>query len=242
MSYWTAIAIIKQAQGELGLPQSPTVVGSTEVAAIQFLALLNACGNELLTTYPWAQFIKTQTFDTVNGQDKYPMPADWLYYLDQTQWDRTNHWPLLGPKSAQEWSWLKNSTFAPAPRLRYRVFADNLHIHPVPGTSPYTLSMEYVIKNWVLGNSGGIPTPADMVATDSDEVLYNPWLVVKFLKLKFYELKGLEATGVRTDFVRMFETLTGKDKGAPTLSLVTQPTPALIGPWSVPDGSWNATP
>lgn len=237
VSYWSALDILKQVAGELGLPRPATVVGLEDVQSVQLLSLLNSAGNELLFYYPWEQFAEELIITTVAGQGDYPLPDDWSYFRDQTQWDRTNRWPLLGPKSPQEWAWLKGSLVAALPRLRYRVANDVIKIYPVPtaASSPLTLSMEYIVKNWVI--SGG--NPASMIVLDADVIMYNPWLLVKFIKLKFYELKQFPTVGVQGEFVRIFNSLTGKDVGAQILSLSPRVTSEYIGPWSVPDGSWN---
>jgi hypothetical protein len=122
------------------------------------------------------------------------------------------------------------------------VVNNKFNIWPVPkaegSPSTYTLAMEYISRNWVtLANPPG--TPADMIAADGDTLNYDPWLLIKFVKFKFYELKGFPTTGVNADFMRVFNNLTGKDTGAKILSLSPQVTSQYIGPWSVPDGSWN---
>ena len=100
---------------------------------------------------------------------EYDMPSDWSYFIDQTQWDRTNHWPLLGPKTAQEWQWLKGGLLSSGPRLRYRVVAAKFEIWPVPSPSntpigdsvitgvfaPGTLAMEYVADTWLKDVNAG---------------------------------------------------------------------------------------
>ena len=240
--YWAALDILKQVSGELGLPAPITVVGVSDVQSTQLLALLNGAGNELQLYYPWEQFVKEWAFQSVLNQSDYDLPDDLAYLTDQTQWDRTNHWPLLGPKSAQEWAWLKGSLVAPLPRVRYRIAGDKLKIFPTltATTSPsqIDIAMEYVSKNWV--SVFAAPTvPTAMITLDSDTPMYNPWLLIKFVKFKFYELKGLPTTGVQADFMRIFNSLTGKDTGARILSLAPTRTPQLIGPWSVPDGSWQ---
>jgi hypothetical protein len=235
-TYWSAVDILKQVAGELGLPRPATITGIEDVQSVQLLSLLNAAGNELLMFYPWAQFTKEWSWNTVPGQGDYDLPDDWSYFADQTQWDRTDHWPLLGPKSPQEWAWLKGSLVAALPRQRFRVADGKFMLWPVPGSTNMNMAMEYVTKSWVL--KGGL-TPADMVISDGDVVLYNPWLMIKFIKLKFYELKGFTTAGPQGDFVRVFNSLTGKDVGAKILSLSPRYTSQYLGPWSVPDGSWN---
>lgn len=235
--YWTAVDILKQVAGELGLPRPSTIVGLEDIQSVQLLSLTNSAGNELGMYYPWAQFSKEWVFDTVPGQDAYPLPDDWSYFRDQTQWDRTDHWPLLGPKSPQEWAWLKGSLVAALPHQRFRVADGKFLLWPVPGSPDMTMAMEYVSKNWV--TSG--PYSKDMVLQDGDIIRYNPWLMIKFIKMKFYELKGFPTSGVQGDFIRVFNSLTGKDVGAKILSLAPRAQSPYLGPWSVPDGSWNVT-
>lgn len=243
--YWTALAVLNQVAGELGLPKVVSVTGMTDIQSVQLLSLLNSGGNELMLYYPWEQFTKEWAFTTELGVTDYDLPDDYNYFVDQTQWDRTNHWPLLGPKSPQEWAWLKGSLVAPLPRLRYRIADNKFKIYPGPnpaGSPPsFDLAMEYIGKNWVI-TEGDDPN-VDMIATSNDVLLYNPWLLIKFVKFKFYELKGFNTAGVNGDFMRVFNNLTGKDTGGAKLSLSGTPAPVgYIGPWSVPDGSWNIYP
>ena len=234
METWSALQIVQQAMGELGLPQ-PSALPATDVQTSQFLAMLNSAGNELLLYYPWEQFVKTWEFYTWPNQSEYPLPGDLAYTVDQTQWDRTNRWPLMGPKSPQEWAWLKGSLLATLPRIRYRIINDKLSIMPTPGATSSHIALEYISKNWVQKTD---QTFVSRVEVGTDVVLYNPWLVCKFIKLKFYELKGFDTTGVNADFLRIFTSLTGKDRGAPRLNLAPTQLPLLIGPWSIPDGNW----
>ena len=237
--YWPALQLLNQVSAELGLPTASTISGTLAVQTAQLLAMINSAGNELLLYYPWEQFRAEWIITTVPGEGAYSLPDDWAYSLDQTQWDRTNHWPLIGPKSAQEWAWLKGGLLATAPRLRYRIMNNKLNLWPVPAvdSSPaaYTIAQEYINKNWVINPE---EVHKDMITLDDDMVQYDPWLITKYVKLKFYELKGFSTAGVQSDFQRIFDSLTGKDVGAPILNLSPRPTSQYIGPWSVPDGSW----
>lgn len=238
MDYWPASDLIKQLTGELGLENPADIASTSDKAAIQLLAFLNAAGNDLVTYYPWEQFTEQYNFNTVDGQSGYDLPADFCYFVDQTQWDRTNHWPLMGPKSPQEWAWLKGGVGASSVRMRYRIMDGQISVHPTPGSSVYNFNMEYISKNWVLRPDTSV---ASMIISGGDVVMFYPWLIMKFVKLKFYELKGFDTTAVTSDFLRTFQSMTGKSKGAPILSLTPGPSTVLIGPWSVPDGSWNVT-
>lgn len=245
MQYWDALKIVNQVTGEVGQPKVVSMFGVddiNEVLSRQMLAALNSAGNELLLYYPWEQFHGEFIVQPIPDVGAYDLPPDWSYFIDQTQWDRTNHWPLLGPKSPQEWAWLKGGLLASFPRMRYRVMDNKFQLWPVPTVgSLFTLSMEYVSCNWVMGAnppSPGVPNQ-DMVIADGDQVQYHPWLMVKYTKLKWLQLKGFDSTAASSDFQRMYDSLKGKDVGAQVLSLVPQKTPFFIGPWSIPDGNWN---
>lgn len=239
--YWSALKVLNQVAGELGLPVLSTLAVTSDIQATQLLSILNSGGNELMLYYPWEQFTKEWTFTTEPNKSDYELPDDYNYFVDQTQWDRSNHWPLLGPKSPQEWAFLKGSFVARFPRLRYRVSDNLFKIFPTPTTdtspSSFTLSMEYIQKNWVLGAENSV---GDMIEDGNDVLMYNPWLLVKFVKFKFYELKGFNTAGVNGDFMRVFNNLTGKDVGGAKLSLSGMPASVgYLGPWSIPDGNWN---
>jgi hypothetical protein len=239
MRYWTAIEVLTQVSGELGLTAPTTVVGLSDVQSKQLLSLLNSSGNELMLYYPWEQFSKILTITLVAGQEAYDLPEDLNYLRDQTQWDTQNHWPLLGPKSPQEWAWLKNSFVASLPRMRYRIQGGQFKVFPVPpADTTQTFYMEYISNQWV-SEPAGTEATKDMITLDGDILYYDPWLLVKFVKLKFYELKGFSTKGVDSDFMRVFNSLTGKDTGAEKLNLSPTVQPPYVGAWSIPDGSWN---
>lgn len=234
--YWSAVDLLKQLSMELGLPIQNTVVNVDNPQGSQLIAALNSAGNELLNYYPWEQLSAPFTINLEAGKDEYDLPRDWAYFVDQTQWDVTNHWPLLGPKSAQEWAYLKGGIVASFPKMRYRVKNDKFCIHPVPTSeSLFVLTMEYIRSTWVDSQ----PERNDMIIKDGDVCMYNPWLLIKFVKLKFYQLKGYDTTAVAGDFSRMFDALKGKDSGAQVYDLAPRHSPLFIGAHSIPDGNWN---
>lgn len=244
MQFWSALDIVNQVSSELGLGRVTTMFDAESQQATQssqLLAALNAGGNELVLYYPWEQFRKEFAFTLEAGKSSYPLPADWSYFIDQTQWDRTNHWPMLGPKSAAEWAWLKGGLTASFPRMRYRVMGHALEIYPTPASdSQFNLAMEYVSDSWVKTGTEIDPKPnASMVTKDADIVWFHPWIMIKFAKLKWTQLKNFDTTAAGSDFQRVWDSLRGKDVGAPVLSLAPMHSPVFIGAHSIPDGNWN---
>lgn len=60
----TALQIIQQAAGEMGLEVPQSVAGTQSADGLQMFALLNAVGSELVRQYPWSNLIKTHKFTT----------------------------------------------------------------------------------------------------------------------------------------------------------------------------------
>lgn len=230
------IWVVQQAMLEMGLPKPAEAIGNADATVQQMLALLDSAGNELIQGYPWSQLTKEWVFNVTTDSNSYALPADWSYFLDQTQWDRTNHWPLLGPKTAQEWQWLKGGLLSSGPRIRYRVVGNKLEIFPTGAASQ--LAMEYVADTW-LASANLNNTFYNSPTADTDILLLDPWIMVKYLKLKFWEAKGLDTSAYTKDFVGMFEARIGKNKGAPVLTLSPRARTMLIGINNIPDGSWN---
>lgn len=243
-SPWNILKLIQQSMIEMGLSKPPEAVTSQDTTVQQMVALLNRAGSDMVIGYPWEQLTKEFIFNTVTGQTVYDLPSDWSYFLDQTQWDRTNHWPLLGPKTAQEWQWLKGGLLSSGPRIRYRVVGGKFEIFPkdangaqgMPQTSQ--LAMEYVADTWLQSYEveNTFYTQANQ---DTDLVLFDPWVLSAYLKLKYWEAKGLNTAAYSKDFLNVWEARIGKNKGAPVLTLAPRARSILIGINNIPDGSWN---
>jgi len=244
MTTRTVLWCVQQSMIEMGLPKPSAVTSSTDTTVQQMLALLNRAGAEMVIGYPWEQLTKEYVFNSANATVApdgltliQPLPSDWSYFLDQTQWDRTNHWPLLGPKTAQEWQWLKGGLLSSGPRIRYRVVGNNLELFPGSSVTSQ-IAMEYVADSWVkdaqLAN-----TYWSEIQADDDLVMFDCWVTTAFLKLKYWEAKGLDTTAYAKDFLGVWEARIGKNKGAPVLTLAPRARTMLIGVNNIPDGSWN---
>jgi len=240
----TVLGVVQQVMSELGFASPTTVVGNTDATVRQFAALLRASVFELSQAFPWEQRQKELTITTLASTEGYALPSDYSYFVDQTQWDRTNQWPLLGPRSAQQWAFLKGGFASSGPRYRWRLRNNEFIIHPTPGATGggETLAMEYISNAWYLTAGGDPDTPTDFIAdftADGDIPYLDKWLLQRYLKLKFWETKGFDSTAFMDDFMTVFNSLTGKNKGAPVLSIAPRPVEILLGPWNIPDGNWN---
>lgn len=167
------------------------------------------------------------------GQVNYPLPSDWLRQIESTEWDRTNRWPLNGPKSAQEWQNFKSGIVYAGPRLRFRIANNTIQLNPPPGSASL-LSMEYVSTNWVTAIDG---TTKDKFTVDTDVPVFDESLMVEGLKLRWNKAKGFAYDDkAYMDLLAMCQ---AQNKSAPTLSLAQGNASVLLSTANIPDGSWR---
>lgn len=178
----------------------------------------------------------TGTVPVVFTQTKYPLPSDWDRQINRTQWDKTNHWELIGPKSAQEWQYLKGGIVATGPRMRYRILGNTFQIWP-PDTTVSRLGFEYISKNWVLGING---TYKSQFSADDDTALFSDDLLISGAKYEFFQIKGFDVTKLSLDYDLELGKEKDADKGAPTLSMSQNRAPMFISPGSIPDSGYGS--
>ena len=166
------------------------------------------------------------------GQVNYPLPSDWLRQIEQTEWDRTNRWPLNGPKSAQEWQNFKSGIVYAGPRLRFRIANNTIQLNPPPSSNAL-LSMEYVSSHWVTALDG---STKDRFTLDTDTPVFDESLMVEGLKMRWNKAKGFAYDDkAYNDLLSMCQ---AQNKSAPTLSLAQGNASVLISTAQVPDGNW----
>lgn len=176
------------------------------------------------------------SIEIVFTKTKYALPSDWDRQVDRTQWDKTNHWELLGPKSAQEWQYLKGGIVATGPRMRYRILGNTFQIWP-PATTESRLGLEYISKAWVLAADG--TTYKNQFSADDDTALFSDDVLITGTKYEFFQIKGFDVSQLSRDYDIELEKEKSSDKGAPTLSLASTSSPMLISPGSIPDSGYG---
>lgn len=167
------------------------------------------------------------------GQVSYPLPADWLRQIEGTEWDRTNRWPLNGPKSAQEWQNFKSGIVYAGPRLRFRIQGNAIALNPPPSADAL-LSMEYVSSHWVDAIDG---STKDRFTLDSDTPVFDESLMVEGLKLRWNKAKGFAYD--EKAYNDLLSMCLAQNKSAPTLSMAQGHASVLMSTANVPDGSWR---
>jgi hypothetical protein len=148
------------------------------------------------------------------SQNKFDLPPDWERQVPQTEWNRTQRWQLLGPRSSQEWQTFKSGIVSAGPRQRFRILQNQLCLNPSPPDNQ-TLSFEYISNGWVEGADGVGKTE---ITADTDTFIFSDSLLITGLKAQWLVAKGLDATFSLGEFRYLLENEKSTNKSAPTLS------------------------
>ncbi len=167
---------------------------------------------------------------------KYAFPTDYDRPLDKTQWDKTKHWEMLGPVTAQQWEFLKSGYISTGPRISYRVLGGTFQIWPPTASSEY-LGFEYMSINWAYSTLG---VAKSSFTVDTDTSVYPDRLMVLGLKKKYYETKGFDATAFTRDYEAQLSIAKASDGGSQTLSFAPRINTILIGPDQIPDQGYGS--
>lgn len=173
------------------------------------------------------------------SQTKYAMPSDFDRLIDDTDWDKSKHWQLLGPETAQQWQWLKSGYISTGPRVRFRPLGGLFQIWPPLGAADY-LGFEYV-SNLVATSTSSTTGPDKAAFTaDTDISIFPDRLLVLGTKLKYWEIKGFDTTAMWRDYNMQLNLAKAHDAGSPSLSMAPKPTTALIGFGNIPDSGYGS--
>ena len=223
--------------GTTGLTATPTyfqVVG-TGIPQNTFLVSVDGVLNTaVLTNTPTTSGTAVSlTFSQV----RFAMPSDFDRLVDRTDWDKSQHWEMLGPETAQQWQWLTSGYISTGPRVRYRVQGSLFDIWPALGTS-HQLGFEYMSNLWVTASGGSGPTKTSFTV-DTDTCIFPDRLMVLGTKLKYFEIKGFETSALYRDYTMQLDLAKAHDAGSPTLSMAPRQSSILIGFENIPDSNYG---
>lgn len=226
-----------------------TVAGSAVITGISSTSTLsNQFGIEGIGIEPFAQILTVDNATTVTmtmpatesgtvdldfSQVQYDLPDDWLKEIPQTEWDRTNRWPLIGPQSPQDWQSYKSGIVYAGPRERFRILANAFTLNPPPPDG-LIFAYEYISKSWIESNGERYAT----FQTDDDTMIFSDSLLITGLKAQWKAAKGLDGTFDLGEFRNLLEQNKAQDKSAPKLSLSPYCGTVLMSTANVPDGNW----
>lgn len=240
----TLLEIVQGACDEIGVTSPTIVVGSTDQTIRTLLSMSNREGREIARAAAWTVLQRTYTFTTVNGQAEYDLPSDYSRLIYDTEWDRSQRRPLIGPVSPQRWQELKSGLLGSGlAGKRYRIerassgTGRKIYVDPTPGTSGETLAFEYISDQWCVNAAGN--TLANAWAADTDIALVNQDLMTLGLIVRFKRSKGFAFGSEADEYAQMFATLVGQDRPAPSLNLAARRGLHLLDYCNVPETGYG---
>ena len=170
------------------------------------------------------------------SQTKYDLPPDFETITDNTHWDKTKHWQMLGPEDAQQWQWLKSGYISTGPRIRWRILGGQFQIWPPYNTQEY-LGFEYRSKGWARSATDQVK---NSFTADTDTTVLDDTVLVLATKLKYFQIKSFDTTALMQDYMRYLSVAKANDKGSATLSFAPYPSKVLIGYANIPDTGYGS--
>ena len=166
----------------------------------------------------------------------YDLPPDYETITDNTHWDKTKHWQMLGPVDAQQWQWLKSGYISTGPRVRWRILGGQFQIWPPYNTQEY-LGFEYRSRGFVRDAAGNVK---NSFTADTDTTVLDDTVIVLATKLKYFQIKSFDTTALTQDYQRYLSIAKANDKGSATLSFAPAPSAVLIGWANIPDTGYGS--
>lgn len=224
----SALGIIDQAMGELGLTPASTLVGNIDPGATQMLAVLNRAGRQVRDDPDdgWEILQTLNLFNSVAGQQEYALPADYDRLTIDTVWDRNQLTPMQGPLSPALWQTIKSGLIGNGIYFsRYRISRSQQTIlpkkvfilDPASATTGDPLVFEYQSKNWTA--NAALTSTSDGYTADTDISLLPPELLIAAYKYLYRREKQLEFSTYMEEYNQMLDTYTGRDRPSPGFSL-----------------------
>ena len=213
----SAYQIINDVALEVGLEPAADPYSSTDQAFAQLRGLLKTCGRELVTMYDWQILQKQFTLTTQAGDTgTYNLPIDFNRFINQTGWNRTSNMPVPGPMSPQTWAMMTGRDFGSTTLYASFMLSQNqMVLYPAPPPEGIEINFLYLSRNWVMESGGETNDTPD---NGDDIILFDPILIVKFLKVKYLSAKGFDISVASREFDMCYMSITGYDKGAEILS------------------------
>jgi hypothetical protein len=230
-TYTTSALTITGIPSTAGLDTTYMVVG-TGIPNATFITSVDSSTQVTISTYSTSNV----TGGTIYFQKvKYALPSDYDSIVPRTQWDKSKHWEMLGPESAQQWEWLLSGFISTGPRIRWRLLGGYFQIWPGYSANE-NLGFEYRSKGWALSAAGAVK---NSFTVDTDTCIYPDRVMVLSTKLKYFQAKGFDTTAIYRDYLTEFETSVGQDTSAANLSFAPRPGSVLIGWDNIPDSGYG---
>jgi len=230
--YTTTTLTITNIPSTAGLDTTYMVVG-TGFPNATFITSVDSGTQVTVSTYS----ASAVTAGTIYFQKvKYDLPSDYDSIVPRTQWDKSKHWEMLGPESAQQWEWLLSGYISTGPRIRWRLLGSYFQIFPGYSNNE-NLGFEYRSKGWARSSANAVQ---NSMTVDTDTCIYPDRVMVLMTKLKYFQAKGFDTTALYRDYLTEFDTSVAQDTSSANLSFAPRPGNVLIGYDNIPDSGYGS--
>jgi len=229
------LTIVQGAAAELKLVKPATVIGSTDPNAPQLLALANKEGKELARRFDWQVLTKEATFTTVATETQTTLStvaADFDHYINETMWNRTQNWRVLGPLTPEEWQRKKASAAQAQIGNWFRIRGDSILFYPTPAAGE-SIYFEYTSTKWCQSEAS---VAQAAWAADTDTALIDEEIIRLGIVWRFRKAKGFDYGEDFRTYEAALEAVFGADAGNPLVDMTGEP--EGFGA-HLPEGSWN---
>lgn len=237
VSYTTLVGDVVEDSTTMTLSSTATIDNTYGVAGtgINQACYVNAIidGTTLTLSQPATATATGQTYTFTKV--KYALPSGYDRLLDRTHWDKTKHWEMLGPETAQQWEWLISGYISTGPRIRWRIFDNYFQIWPFTASAE-TLGYEYLKNTWAMSAAGAEKTS---MTVDTDTCIFPDRLMVSGLKHRYFQVKGFGDT-FREEFETQMSIAFANDQGSQTLSFAPRVSGILITQANIPDSGYGS--
>lgn len=148
----TILDIAKECSRLLQIPVPAAFVAATSNNQVLLKAIIYKTLQDLRDEYDWPELQRQWLFKAYDNLAAYPLPPDYERRIDETLWNRSQNWPLIGPIDPILWQQYKSGFITTLPRQRFRVKGidiDQFYIDPAPSSDDNNQQMvfEYITKN-----------------------------------------------------------------------------------------------
>ena len=207
----------------IGVPSPASVISNTDLTVKSLLAIANEEGEELMLYGNWVELERVHTFTTTASTAEYDLPDDFSRLVPNTEWDRSDLFPIWGPLSPVEWQAIKSGLIGSGVvHRRYRLSRSAttllkvIHIDPTPTTTGDTLAFEYISTHWC--KSAGAVGQTEFAA-DSDEMIIPEKVLKMGIIAKFKASKGFGSVLELNAYEAMKNRQMGQNRPAKALSM-----------------------
>lgn len=236
----TLLTIISDVAQELSLDSPASVIGSSDPTALRLLRMCNREGRDLAKSHDWTVLQRLHTFTTTATTEEYALPSDFSRLINDTEWDRTEARPIVGPMTPTQWQSIKSGTLGSGIYgRRYRVLRSSsnttrkMRIDPVPSTTGDTLAFEYLSDAWC-SSADGLTLQSEWAA-DTDVTLLDRDLLTLGTIVRYRRATGLDYASEADEYMTMFKREVSRDRPSPTLNLAQTSRLRLIGVDNLPE-------